>query len=261
VGRRLGQHFLFDPAILDRIVDAVDPHPADQVVEIGPGKGTLTQRLAPRVGWVVAIERDGALAEEIRTTAPGNCRVIHGDALEVDWHAQLPVPSPAAPYKVAGNIPYAITTPLIDKALIEPLPASITFLVQKEVAERVGAAPGSKAYGALSVGVQAVALVERLFAVRAGSFRPPPKVDSAVIRLTPRTLPLTAAEEREPFRRFVAGLFGQRRRQLTRALRTVTDLPPADIAELLASLGVDPAARPEVLAPQEFVDLFRLQPR
>jgi 16S rRNA (adenine1518-N6/adenine1519-N6)-dimethyltransferase len=179
----------------------------------------------------------------------------------VDWHAQLPEPSPAAPYKVAGNIPYAITTPLIDKALIEPLPASITFLVQKEVAERVGAAPGSKAYGALSVGVQAVALVERLFAVRAGSFRPPPKVDSAVIRLTPRTLPLTAAEEREPFRRFVAGLFGQRRRQLTRALRTVTDLPPADIAELLASLGVDPAARPEVLAPQEFVDLFRLQPR
>ena len=162
---------------------------------------------------------------------------------------------------MAGNIPYAITTPLIDKALTEPLPASITFLVQREVAERLGAAAGSKAYGALSVGVQAVAVVERLFAVRAGSFRPPPKVDSAVVRLTPRSDPLTTAEEREPFRRFVTGLFGQRRRQLVRALRTVTDLPAAGVADLLAALGVNPAARPEVLTPQEFVDLFRLQPR
>jgi len=261
VGRRLGQHFLFDPAILDRIVDAVDPHPDDRVVEIGPGKGTLTQRLAPRVGSVVAIERDGALAEELRATAPANCRVIHGDALAMDWHARLPDPESGTPYKVAGNIPYAITTPLIDKALTEPLPASITFLVQREVAERVGAAPDSKAYGALSVGVQAVASVERLFAVRAGSFRPPPKVDSVVVRLTPRTDPLTTAGEREPFRRFVTGLFGQRRRQLARALRTVTGLPPSDIAEVLGSLGVDPAVRSEVLTPQEFVDLFRVLPR
>lgn len=257
MGRRLGQHFLFDPAILDRIVAAVDPQPDDQVIEIGPGSGTLTARLAPRVGSVIAIERDAALAKQLESSAPENCRVVVGDALEVDWHAYLDGRG-RRPFKVAGNIPYAVTTPLLDKALTEPLPVSITFLVQKEVGDRLEAVPGSKTYGALSVGVRVVASVDRLFVVRAGSFRPPPKVDSVVVRLQPLPVPLAAPEERLHLRRFVAGLFGQRRRQLARALRTVTGGDPAEVDIVLHRSGLPRSARPEVLTPQEFVDLFRL---
>ena len=172
MGKRLGQHFLSDPAILDRIVRSLDPHPDDHVIEIGAGKGTLTARLAPVVGGVVAIERDDELAAALHDSAIEHCRVVSGDALNVDWRAELPPSVRRSSYKVAGNIPYAITTPLIDKALTEPLPTVIVFLVQKEVGDRLEAAPGSKTYGELSVGVQAVATVERLFAVRAGSFRP-----------------------------------------------------------------------------------------
>lgn len=261
MGRRLGQHFLHDPAILDRIVDALDPSFNDQVVEIGPGKGTLTGRLAARVGSVVAIERDEWLAAKLQATAPENCRIVLGDALEIDWHAYLTHPAEEASYKVVGNIPYSITTPLIDKALAEPLPSVITFLVQKEVGERLEAAPGSKTYGALSVGVQSVVSVERLLAVRPGSFRPPPKVDSVVVRLKPLADPLTVSGERGPFRRFVTGLFGQRRKQLARALRTVTGKATGDISRVLDELGMDRETRAEVLTPEEFVDLFRLAGR
>ncbi len=258
MGKRLGQHFLSDPAILDRIVRSLDPHPDDHVIEIGPGKGTLTTRLAPVVGGVVAIERDVELAATLDASAIEHCRVVSGDALNVDWRAELPPSVQRSAYKVTGNIPYAITTPLIDKALTEPLPKVIVFLVQKEVGDRLEAAPGSKTYGALSVGVQAVATVERLFAVRAGSFRPPPKVDSVVVRITPFTDPLLTPDERGPFRRFVTGLFGERRKQLTRALRIVTGRDPEDLTGLLEQLGLDGRDRPEVLAPQEFVNLFRV---
>ncbi len=258
MGKRLGQHFLSDPAILDRIVRSLDPHPDDHVIEIGAGKGTLTTRLAPVVGGVVAIERDDELAAALHDSAIEHCRVVSGDALNVDWRAELPPSVRRSSYKVAGNIPYAITTPLIDKALTEPLPTVIVFLVQKEVGDRLEAAPGSKTYGALSVGVQAVATVERLFAVRAGSFRPPPKVDSVVVRITPFTDPLLTPDERAPFRRFVAGLFGERRKQLTRALRIVTGRDPDDLTGLLERLGLHGRDRPEVLTPQEFVDLFRV---
>ena len=242
-------------------MDALDPNFDDQVVEIGPGKGSLTGRLAARVGSVVAIERDKRLVAKLQATAPENCRIVLGDALEIDWHACLPHPAEEASYKVVGNIPYSITTPLIDKALAEPLPSVITFLMQKEVGERLEAAPGSKTYGALSVGVQSVVSVERLFAVRPGSFRPPPKVDSVVVRLKPLAKPLTVLGERGPFRRFVTGLFGQRRKQLARALRTVTGKATADISGVLDELGLDRETRAEVLTPEEFVDLFRFMSR
>jgi len=258
VGRRLGQHFLFDPAILDRIVDALHPGPRDFVVEIGAGRGTLTKRLAPRVGSVVAIERDEPLASSLQVELPDNCTVKTADALEVEWATER---DPEVPYKVVGNIPYAITTPLIDKALDAPLPDCIVFLLQREVGDRLGASPGTKAYGGLTVGVQTVATVERIFVVRPGSFRPPPKVESVVIRLVPLAEPIVPAEDRPVFRRFVAGLFGQRRRQLTRALRTVTGLSPEAVGDLIGPLGLDAAARPEVLTPHEFAALFAAVPR
>lgn len=264
--RRLGQHFLRDPAILDRVVDALDPHPGDLVLEIGPGEGTLTRRLAPRVGRVVAIEKDEQLVEKLRgvksgewfAPLPDNVSVLLGDALDLDWSGAVPVPTPHAPWKIIGNIPYRITSPLIEKALEPPVPAVIVFLVQKEVAERVTAAPGSKAYGALSVGVQAVARAERLFTVKAGAFAPPPKVDSAVLRLTPLSAPLVQDADRAGFRRFVVGLFGQRRKQLARSLRVVAAVDKDGAAELARRAGVAPAARVEELSPVQLVRLYGL---
>jgi len=158
--RRLGQHFLSDPRILQRIADALEPTAAVTVLEIGPGSGGLTAALAARAGRVVAIEKDPDLVPGLRARFP-DVTVVEGDALELDWHA---LGGPGA--LVTGNIPYNITSPLIDKALLPPRPPRIVFLVQKEVADRVTASAGESAYGALSVGVQAVARAERLFVVR-----------------------------------------------------------------------------------------------
>jgi 16S rRNA (adenine1518-N6/adenine1519-N6)-dimethyltransferase len=249
--RRLGQHFLRDPAILDRIVAALDPQPDDVVLEIGPGEGTLTRRLASRVQRVVAIEKDRRLAAWLPPSLPGNVTVIEGDALEIDWHQ--PFPS-----KIIGNIPYNITSPLIEKALTPPLPGVIVFLVQKEVAERVTATPGSKAYGALSVGVQVAARAEQLFIVKAGAFAPPPKVDSALLRLTPLAEPLVPPTEHAAFRSFVVGLFGQRRKQLARSLRDVVGLDREVAERLLESAGLGTADRVETVVPEGLVRLHRL---
>ena len=263
MGRRLGQHFLADPHILDRIVAAVEPAPEDVVVEIGPGRGTLTRRLAPRVGQVIAIEKDRRLAGELRSgkgeagrAGPDNVLVVEGDALSLDWvRLASEVPLPA--FKVIGNIPYYITTPLIERALALPTCVLVVFLVQREVAERLAAAPGSKTYGALSAGVQALAAVERLFPVRRGAFRPAPRVDSALVRLRPLAAPLVTWDEREAWRRFLAGLFSQRRKQLGRSLRALSDRSKEHVAEVLGRLGIDPAARPESLGPADLVRLFR----
>jgi 16S rRNA (adenine1518-N6/adenine1519-N6)-dimethyltransferase len=265
--KRLGQHFLTDPHILQRIVDALDPAPDDVVLEIGAGTGTLTGVLAPRVRHVIAVERDRRLVAELgtRSAERGTDRltVVAGDALRVDWHA-LVVPRSdfrVPRFKIVGNIPYAITTPLIDKALTPPLPARIVFLVQAEVAERIAAPPGSKTYGALSVGVQAVCKVERLFTVRAGAFTPPPRVQSAVVRLTPLREPLVAPHEIAAFRSFVTACFTRRRKQLRNVLVAATGHPSAVVTSGLAALGVDPAARPESLAAAEFVRLLRWSAR
>ena len=269
MSRRLGQHFLHDPAILDRIVRALDPSANDIVVEIGSGKGTLTRRLARKVGKVVAIETDPVLAATLRGDPVGaeppiqNVRVIQGDALSLDWHALIAdtigpdCRVPVNEFKIIGNIPYYITAPLIEKALCPPLPRVAVYLVQREVADRIAAEPGTKAFGALSVGVRIVAEVERLFVVRPGSFSPPPSVDSAVIRLKPLAAPLIMESERSGFRRFVTALFGQRRKQLSRALRTITELDRPEIDATLRQVGMDPSARPEVLSPEQMLRLFR----
>lgn len=262
MGRRLDQHFLFDPSILDRIVDALDPRPEDVVLEIGAGRGTLTRRLATRVRRVVAIERDRDLVAVLRGAGPpDNVAVVRGDALKLDW-SELVEPALHAAcctlhdLKVVGNIPYSITTPLIDKALTPPLPGVVVFLVQCEVADRLAADPGSKAYGALSVGVQAVAGVERLFDVPAGAFRPPPKVDSAAVRILPLERPLIAEADQPAFRQFVTALFGRRRKQLVGALRGVTGRERSEVEARLEAVGVDPTARSETLPPSTFARLF-----
>lgn len=247
--RRLSQNFLFDPRLLDRIARATGATPADTVLEIGPGPGGLTAELAKYAGRVVAIEKDAALARRLVGRWP-NVEIIEGDALKLDWRATAGSPS-----LIAGNIPYNITTPLIDKALLPPRPDRIVFLVQSEVADRITAAPGSEAYGALSAGVQAVARAKRLFRVPRGAFRPVPKVDSAVLSITPLEQPVVEEALLPAFRRTVVGLFGFRRKQLLRGLRELTGWPAEQLDAVLRDLGVDPIRRPETLTPAELAAL------
>jgi 16S rRNA (adenine1518-N6/adenine1519-N6)-dimethyltransferase len=255
IRRRFGQHFLFDPRILERIAAALDPTPEDVVVEIGPGPGGLTPALIERTPHVLAIEKDRDLVPELRHRFP-RATVIEGDALEQDWHALAQTAGAPGRYLVAGNIPYNVTSPLLDRALTSPLPDRVVFLVQKEVGDRLTAAPGSGTYGALTVGVQAVMRAERLFQVPAGAFRPPPKVDSVVVRLTPLPAPLLPARRRSEFRALVVGLFGFRRKQLQRGLRELTGRPPEWVSAVLASAEIDPTARPETLSPADFTRLL-----
>jgi len=270
VSRRppLGQHFLRDPKLLTQIVDALEPAPGDVVLEIGAGQGSLTEQLLARGLRVIAMEKDRRLAKDCRLRIAdcglGNAEVVQGDALKLDWHALIES-KPTNPqsairnpqFKVVGNIPFAITSPLIDKALTPPLPERIVFLVQREVADRLAARPGSRAYGALSVGVQATCRVERLFGVRAGAFHPAPKVASALVRLTPRSDPLVAPAELRAFRAFVTACFTRRRKQLRNVVIAATGRPAPAVLAGLAQLGLDPAARPETLTPDQFVHLWR----
>lgn len=184
----------------------------------------------------------------------GNRRpsVVAGPRVSIP-HSAFPIPH----WFVAGNIPYYITTPLIDKALAAPLPRCVVFLVQAEVADRLAAEPGGKEFGALSVGVQAVARVERLFRVPPGAFRPPPRVASAVVRLTPRPEPLVQPDEIAPLRRFVTACFGQRRKQLRNAVAVAAGVTPVVAAAGLQELGLDPQTRPERLSVTEFIRVLR----
>jgi 16S rRNA (adenine1518-N6/adenine1519-N6)-dimethyltransferase len=253
--KHLGQHYLTDPRLLARIADAVEATASDTVLEIGPGPGGLTLALAERAGRVVAIEKDRELVPILRARLPG-VTVIEADALLADWHALAGVtrtgPTPVPGYLVAGNIPYNLTSPLLEKALEPPRPARVVFLVQREVAERVAAPPGSHAYGALSVGVQAVARVELGLRVPAGAFTPRPRVDSAVLRLTPLAEPAIGDGLRHAFRRMVVGLFGFRRKQLLRGVRELTGWSPVAAADALERARLPTDVRPEMLGVAEF---------
>jgi len=213
------------------------------------------------VGQVVAIEKDRELAEKCRMVNAeckiANVEVVTGDILRLDWQtAILHSAFSIQHFKVLGNIPYYITTPIIELALRER-PALIVLLVQDEVADRIVSAPGSKAYGGLSVGAQVEAQVEKLFTVKAGSFTPPPKVQSAVIRLRPLEHPLVAPADVPAFRAFVAACFSLRRKTLRNVLRSITARPADVVDAALAELGLEPRVRAETLAPERFVALWR----
>ena len=266
--KRLGQHFLSDPRILDRIVDALELEGDETVVEIGPGRGGLTDRLLPRARRIVVIEVDRALAALLRTkyAAEPRVEVIEHDALTVSLAAAAAGPSPDGPtdtdaarasYIVVGNVPYYITTPLLFHSLVPPRPSRAVFLVQREVAERIVAPAGSESYGALSANVQAVADARIMFRVPPGAFQPPPKVDSAVIRIVSLDRPLITRDEEGPFRRLVQGSFGLRRKQMRKVVRTLTGLSAVDAEAVLATAEVDPGVRPETLPPERFAAILR----
>ncbi|HEY6088374.1 MAG TPA: 16S rRNA (adenine(1518)-N(6)/adenine(1519)-N(6))-dimethyltransferase RsmA [Gemmatimonadaceae bacterium] len=253
--KKYGQHFLADKRILGAIVDALGPTEADTVVEVGPGRGSLTDILIERSGRVIGVEIDRALAKQLgkRYAGKPNVSVVQGDVLETDLHA-LAGPD----FLLIGNVPYYITTPIVFKALEAPIPRRSVFLVQREVAERMAAKAGTEAYGALSVNVAAVANVEQVMTVPAGAFQPPPKVESAVVRLTPRASPLVSLKSLPAFRAFVQAAFGLRRKQMLRVLRTIRGVSPEEASAMLDRAGIDPTARPEVLALERFAELFEL---
>ena len=252
--KRLGQHFLSDARILHRIADALELQGGETVLEIGPGRGALTDVLAERAGRLVAIELDAALAGLLRERYADrlHVEVLQQDVLTVELAAVA-----GGPFVLVGTVPYYITTPILFHALQPPMPRRAVYLVQREVADRIVAPPGIDAYGALSVNVQAVAEPRAVFGVPAGAFRPPPKVDSAVVRLDPSPDPVIAPGEVEPFRRLVIASFGLRRKQMRRVLRTVRGLSAEEAEAVLAAAGIDPEARPETLSPADFAGVLR----
>jgi 16S rRNA (adenine1518-N6/adenine1519-N6)-dimethyltransferase len=250
----LGQHFLTDPRILGRIADVLEITANDTVVEIGPGRGALTEQLLLRAKRVVAIEIDRDLAKLLREKYSGDERVtvIESDVLDVNLGEAA-----GGPYLVAGNVPYNITTPILFHALEHPRAERAVYLVQREVAERVIAEPASENYGALSVNLQALASAELAFRVSAGAFTPPPKVESAVMRIVPRADPLVSSSEEAAYRAMVVGAFGFRRKQMQRVIRELWSLGADEAAGILQRAEIEPTDRPEVLTPADFARLLR----
>lgn len=253
--KKYGQHFLNDKTILQGIVDALAPSSSDTVIEVGPGRGSLTDILVERSGRVIGVEIDRALAAQLaeKYQSRQNVEIVQADVLETDLHALA-----GSDFLLIGNVPYYITTPIVFKALEAPIPRRSVFLVQREVAERMAARADTESYGALSVNIAAVANTEKVLDVPASAFQPPPKVESAVVRLTPRENPLVRAEFLAPFRAFVQAAFGLRRKQMQRVLRTVRGISPEQAGAILERAGIDRAARPEVLTPESFAELFGL---
>jgi 16S rRNA (adenine1518-N6/adenine1519-N6)-dimethyltransferase len=239
---KLGQHFLASSRILERIADAAcapgtDRGAIEQIIEIGPGRGALTEQLLARAQRVIAIEMDRELAAELHDRWP-DLQLVEGDALGVDWNQW-------GPGVLAGNLPYYVATAIISKYLNHAGPLrQAVFLIQKEVAERITAKPGTRDFGYLSVECQYLAKAEYLFSVPPGAFRPPPKVDSAVIRLTPRVA--VASAEDKAFLGFASVCFRQKRKTLRNNLTAVY---PKEKLEGLSQ-------RAEQLSVAELVELF-----
>jgi 16S rRNA (adenine1518-N6/adenine1519-N6)-dimethyltransferase len=255
--RSLGQNFLIDPNIQRKIVAALDPSPDDEVLEIGPGAGALTKHLAGTVRRLVLVELDNDLAARLREAFAGEpgVEVINEDVLDVPLER---VTADPAGLKVIGNIPYNITTPILFSLLERrPRPREIVLMVQREVADRILSPEGGKTYGALAVGVRAVAEVKRVMNVSREAFRPAPEVMSSVIRIEPHVPPRLSEAEEQALRLLTRAAFGQRRKQFQRILRDAYGLDPAQVEALGADAGMDLTQRPETFAPERFVTLTR----
>lgn len=254
--KRFGQNFLNDPGVVDKIVRSIAPHSTDKLVEIGPGQGALTLPLLEQCPTLTVVELDRDLVAGLETRKqqyPG-LTIHQGDALKFDF-SQLS--DRARSLRVVGNLPYNISTPILFHLLsFSGLLLDMHFMLQKEVVERMAAPPGNKTYGRLSIMVQYFCQVDYLFPVAAECFSPSPKVESAIVRLTPyATLPFPA-EDFSVFKNLVSVCFQRRRKTLRNSLRT---LMPADaIAALDSDLDLDLTIRPDNLSVREFVALANI---
>jgi 16S rRNA (adenine1518-N6/adenine1519-N6)-dimethyltransferase len=258
--KKFGQNFLIDRSVLSGIVEAGEVGPEDFVVEIGPGIGTMTQYLAESAGQVLAVEIDDKLIPVLQETLGSydNASVLHQDVLTVDFLEIAKEKNGGKPLKFVANLPYYITTPIVMQLLQNEIPfSSITVMVQKEVAERMQAQPGSKDYGALSVAVQYYTDPELNFIVGKGSFIPQPKVESAVITLKPKETPLNPAVKPEHMFTVVRAVFNQRRKTLLNALANggVLGGNKEAISEVLLAAGFEPSLRGEGLDLEGFAKL------
>lgn len=251
--KSLGQHFLTDRSYIERIVLAVDPKPGDRLVEIGPGQGAITLPLLRRHGELTAIEFDRDLITPLMEASEGVGRlaIIHKDVLAVDFGKLAGDDR----LRLVGNLPYNLSSPILFHALEHA--ASIrdmVFMLQKEVVDRMAAGPGSKVYGRLSVMLQAYCTVTPLFVVPPGAFRPPPKVDSAVVRMVPRPPAEIGVADPQRFTDIVRAAFGQRRKTLRNALGGVCD------GAAIEAAGISPDARAEQVEVAAFIRLANQAP-
>ena len=252
--KQLGQHFLADAHYVEKIVLAVNPKDGERLVEIGPGQGAITFPLLRRHPKLTVIEFDRDLIAPLTAAAAplGELTIVHRDVLQVDFTTL----AEGGRIRLVGNLPYNISSPILFHALDHAQAiADMHFMLQKEVVDRMAAAPGSKVYGRLSVMVQACASVQSLFRVPPGAFKPPPKVDSAIVRVIPKAPEDIGIADRALFARVVQAAFGQRRKTLRNALSTVCE------SEAMLEAGIEPSDRAERIDVARFVALANLLAR
>lgn len=254
--KRFGQHFL-EPAWVAKLLASLSPAPDDVFLEIGPGRGALTAPLAPRVRRVIAVEIDRDLADFLQERLPPTVTIVQADFLEVDLERLLAGENPV---RVVGNLPYNVSSPILFKLLHAAghgdVLADATLMLQKEVADRLSAVPGSRDYGSLAIQVALLADVARLLTLPPGAFRPPPKVTSAVVQLRFRPAREDVGDL-ATFERLVRGVFLQRRKRLLNALKPVAETFGRSASDLIAAAGVDGTKRPEELTLRDMAQLSR----
>ena len=247
--KRFGQHFLHERNIIQKIIRAVAPQPGDLLVEIGPGLGAITLPLLEHCGRLTAIELDRDVIPRLQAqaTGKGELHIVQGDALQTDLR---PLTLAGQKLRLVGNLPYNISTPLMFHFLEQmDCIADMHFMLQKEVVQRMAAKPGGKEYGRLTVMLAARCRVQPLFNIGAGAFSPPPKVESAFVRLLPHSDSPFPIHDPAQFSRIVTQAFSHRRKTLRNALQGLVDEPA------IRAAGLDPGARPETLTPADYARL------
>ena len=254
LSKGFGQNFIVNPGICPRMVEAAGIDESFGVLEIGPGIGVLTKELAARAAKVVAVRLPPLLAETLADCP--NVKIVMGDVLKVDLTKLIAEEFAGLKVAVCANLPYYITSPIVMRLLEERLPVEhITVMVQKEAAERISAAPGTRAAGAISYGVAYYAQPRLLFTVQPGSFFPPPKVTSAVIQLVLRPQPAVETPDEAGYFKLVRAAFGQRRKTAANSVSAGLGIPKARVMQALEAAGLSPMARPEQLTLEDFCAL------